>query len=70
MGKMSIQYSAPGFEPTTFQTWVFTHNLKTRASAHVSNMSFPFGLISKTVWSYYDRLYQLTIDLLRYREDF
>ena len=24
--QMSIQYTAPGFEPTTFQTWVVTHN--------------------------------------------
>ena len=23
---MSIQYPAPGFEPTTFGTWVFSHN--------------------------------------------
>ena len=29
--KMSIQYTAPGFEPTTFQTRVVTHNYKTRA---------------------------------------
>ena len=28
---MSIQYTAPGFEPTTFQTRVVTHNYKTRA---------------------------------------
>ena len=24
--QMSIQYTAPGFEPTTFQLWVVTHN--------------------------------------------
>ena len=26
MWKMSIQYTVPGFEPTTFGTWVFSHN--------------------------------------------
>ena len=26
MWKMSIQYMAPGFEPTTVQTWVVSHN--------------------------------------------
>ena len=26
MWKMSIQYTAPGFEPTTFGTWVSFHN--------------------------------------------
>ena len=29
--QISIQYMAPGFEPTNFQTWVITHNHKTRA---------------------------------------
>ena len=24
--KMSIQYTVPGFEPTTFRTWVSSHN--------------------------------------------
>ena len=24
--QVSIQYMAPGFEPTTFKTWVVTHN--------------------------------------------
>ena len=26
MWKMSIQYTVPGFEPTTFGTWVYSHN--------------------------------------------
>ena len=30
---MSIQYTAPGIKPTTFQTWVVTHNHYTRAFA-------------------------------------
>ena len=29
---MSNQYTAPGFEPTIFQTSVVTHNHKTRAT--------------------------------------
>ena len=33
MWKMSIQYMALGFEPTTFLTWVVTHNHLTRAPA-------------------------------------
>ena len=32
MWKMSIQYTAQGFKPTTFRTWVVTHNHQTRAS--------------------------------------
>ena len=32
MWKMSIQYTVPGFEPTTFQTWVVTHNHQTSAT--------------------------------------
>ena len=28
---MSIQYTVPGFEPTTFGTWVSSHNHLTRA---------------------------------------
>ena len=31
--KMSIQYMVPGFELTTFGTWVFSHNHYTRAAA-------------------------------------
>ena len=31
--QMSIQYTAPGIKPTTFQTWVVTHNHYTRAFA-------------------------------------
>ena len=31
----SIQYSAPAFEPTTFRTWVITHNHLTRAPARI-----------------------------------
>ena len=31
MWKMSIQYTVPGFEPTTFRTWVSSHNHWTRA---------------------------------------
>ena len=31
--KMSIQYTALGFESTTFRTWVVTHNHKTMAPA-------------------------------------
>ena len=30
---MSIQYTVPGFEPTTFRTWVSSHNHQTRAPA-------------------------------------
>ena len=30
---MSIQYTVPGFEPTTFGTWVTSHNHQTRAPA-------------------------------------
>ena len=30
---ISIQYTAPGFEPTTSQTWVVSHNHSTRAPA-------------------------------------
>ena len=26
MGKMSIQYTVPGFKPTTFRTWYSSHN--------------------------------------------
>ena len=33
MWKNAIQYMAPGFEPTTFRTWVVTHNHLTRAPA-------------------------------------
>ena len=29
--QMSIQYLAPGFEPTTFRTWIVTHYHWTRA---------------------------------------
>ena len=32
---MSIQYKAPGFEPTTFQIWVVTHYHKTMAPARI-----------------------------------
>ena len=32
---MSIQYPAQGFEPTTFGTWVSSHNHKTRAPAQL-----------------------------------
>ena len=32
--KMFIQYTAPGFEPTTSQTWIVTHNHLSRAPAH------------------------------------
>ena len=32
---MTIQYMAPGFEPTTFGTRVSSHNHKTRAPALV-----------------------------------
>ena len=28
--QMSIQYAAPGFEPTTFFTWAVTHNQGSR----------------------------------------
>ena len=31
---MSIQYTTPGFESTTFGHWVYSHNHKTRAHAH------------------------------------
>ena len=33
MWKMSIQYTALGFEPTTFRTWVSFHNHQTRDPA-------------------------------------
>ena len=35
---MSIQYMAPGFEPTTFATWVSSQNHKTRAPAQTHNL--------------------------------
>ena len=31
MWKMSIQYTVPGFEPTTFRPWASSHNHWTRA---------------------------------------
>ena len=40
--KMSIQYMAPGFLPTTFWSWVVTHNHSTRAPTlkYLSNLDF------------------------------
>ena len=31
---MSIQYTVLGFDPTTFRTWVSSHNNYSRAPAH------------------------------------
>ena len=36
MWKMSHQYSAQGFKPMTFWTWVVTHNHWTRAPAQIT----------------------------------
>ena len=36
MWKMSIQYMVLGFEPTTFGTWVSSHDHKTRAPAQMN----------------------------------
>ena len=33
-GKKSIQYMVPELKPTTFRTWVSSHNLYTRAPTH------------------------------------
>ena len=33
---MSIQYGLLGFEPTTFGTWVSTHNYYTSVPTHVN----------------------------------
>ena len=35
--KMSIQYKVLGFEPTTFGTWLSSHNHKTRAPAQTTS---------------------------------
>ena len=40
---MSIQYRAPGYEPTTFRMWVSSHNHKTRApTRHLSSFVIYF----------------------------
>ena len=44
MWKMSIQYMAPAFEPTTFQTWVVTplFLLLQKAKSTIANTGPPF----------------------------
>ena len=47
--KMSIQYTLPGFEPSTFGTWVSSLYHKTRAPAPITKM---FVILkSKIVWT-------------------
>ena len=36
MWKMSIQYTVLGFEPTTFRTWVSSHNHKNQGSQYLA----------------------------------
>ena len=36
------RYSVPGFKPTTFGTWVSSHNHKTRAPALILYIRWPF----------------------------
>ena len=40
MWKMSIQYIVPGFKPTTFGTWVSSHNHFTRAPRFLLRLYF------------------------------
>ena len=42
--KMAIQYTVPGFEPTTFGTWVSSHNHWTRAPSQDFNSSIALQL--------------------------
>ena len=46
---MSIHYTVPGFELTTFETWVSSHNHMTRAPTLTSKIDFNgsgYGTIS------------------------
>ena len=44
---MSIQYTAPGFEPTTSQTLVISHNHYTRAPADSLSNSYSIVIVTK-----------------------
>ena len=48
---MAIQYMVLGFEPTTFETWVYSHNHYTRAPVLKSSILFETKYATKP-WLY------------------
>ena len=53
---MSIQYPAPGFEPTTFGMRVSSHNHYTRAPALVDIVTFLNLLLEPLSWLFLESL--------------
>ena len=60
---MSIQYTAPGFEPTTSQTLVISHNHYTRAPADSLSNSYSIVIVTKQLLLIKNHRFRLFVDM-------